>query len=152
MVRRQSSSVSFRMVRVGGLIAALLTSTSMLAELRNHVRDDLAIAVVVGDIERIWIRLSAGGLISSATALGSVGIAFEEDDLRTLGGHLQRDRSAQPLAGAADEADPVVQQTQHATPCACTSNQPDLALSMPQAPSSGMLDLALICRTILDFA
>ena len=108
------------------------------------------IAVIVGDIERVGMRRSAGRLDFGGDGLGCFGIALEQDDLGAFGGHLRGDRAAQALAGAGDEADLGVQQSQRGTPC--TRYRTAVPAIWSQSGSSRMLDLALICWKILDFA
>ena len=66
------------------------------AELGDHVGDDLAIAVVVGDIERVVdALLPPAALISSSTAAAVSAIAFQQNDLRAFGAPSPR-RSTGP--------------------------------------------------------
>ena len=117
MVRRQSSSVS---------------SSSVLEHVDAPVRDDdvadnLLVAGVIRDVETIGIRLATGGLELGGDRGDRFAIAFEQDHSRTFRGHLERYRPAQSLAGAADETNPVVQQTHLFIPLGKSSHPVDLS-------------------------
>jgi hypothetical protein len=100
MVRRQSSRVSSRID---------------LAEFLDHPRDHVAIDLVIRDIELERLGVAALGGDFRGDLLQSIGVTLQQDDLRALPGHLQRDRAAQSLAGAADNANLIRQQIHSVT-------------------------------------
>ena len=101
-----------------------------LSEFPQHVCDRFAIGVVVGDVERVGLSRTACGGDFRGHLADRIRVSFDQGDLRPLARHFQGDRATEALAGAADNANLVRQQTQNYLPMPRYSRQSALA-SLP---------------------